>query len=136
MGVRLWESGFRSYSAAQLAGKRALEDLLNGLSMDAASRVTALIAGLERNLCAARAWHKQGIAVTFIVEASRGEETTTTVRLSVVVAIAKGRALAEEGWQEFITAPDGIRYRPSEFDRLLSIVRRFGRDNLSHPSHG
>jgi hypothetical protein len=68
-----------------------------------------------------RAWRKQGIAVTFIVEASRGEETTTTVRLSVVVAIAKGRALAEEGWQVFITAPDGIRYRPSEFDRLLSF---------------
>lgn len=59
--------------------------------------------------------------MTFIVEASRGEETTTTVRLSVVVAIAKGRALAEEGWQVFITAPDGIRYQPSEFDRLLSF---------------
>jgi hypothetical protein len=59
--------------------------------------------------------------VTFIVEASRGEETTTTVRLSVVVAIAKGRALTEEGWQVFITAPDGIRYQPSEFERLLSF---------------
>jgi hypothetical protein len=61
-----------------------------------------------------------GIAVTFIVEASRGEKTTTTIRLSVVVAIAKGQALAEEGWQVFITAPDGIRYHPSEFDKLLS----------------
>ena len=59
--------------------------------------------------------------MTFIVEASRDEETTTTVRLSVVVAIAKARALAEEGWQVFITAPDGTRYRPSEFDRLLSF---------------
>jgi hypothetical protein len=59
--------------------------------------------------------------VTFIVEASRDEETTTTVRLSVVVAIAKARALAEEGWQVFITAPNGIRYQPSEFDRLLSF---------------
>ena len=38
MGVKLWEGGFRSYSAAQLAGKRALEDLLNGLSMDAGSQ--------------------------------------------------------------------------------------------------
>jgi hypothetical protein len=38
MGVRLWESGFRSYSAAQLAGKQALEDFLNGLSMDAGSK--------------------------------------------------------------------------------------------------
>jgi hypothetical protein len=61
------------------------------------------------------------MAVTFVVQASRGEESTTTVRLSVVVAIAKGRALAEEGWQVFITAPDGIRYDPSEFDKLLSF---------------
>jgi hypothetical protein len=62
---------------------------------------------------------QKGIAVTFIVHASRGEETATTIRLSVVVAIAKGRALAEEGWQVFITGPDGIRYHPSEFDKLL-----------------
>jgi hypothetical protein len=59
--------------------------------------------------------------VTFIVQASRGEETTTTIRLSVVVAIAKGRALAEEVWQVFITAPDGNRYYPAEFDKLLSF---------------
>jgi hypothetical protein len=58
--------------------------------------------------------------VTFIVHASRGEEFTMTIRLSVVVAIAKGRPLEEEGWQVFITGPDGIRYYPREFDRLLS----------------
>ncbi len=62
---------------------------------------------------------QKGIAVTFIVHASRGEETATTIRLSVVVAIAKGRALAEEGWQVCITGPDGIRYDPPEFDKLL-----------------
>jgi hypothetical protein len=61
----------------------------------------------------------KALAVTFIVHASRGEETATTVRLSVVVAIAKGQTLAEEGWQVFITAPDGIRYYPSEFKKLL-----------------
>jgi hypothetical protein len=38
MGVRLSEDGFGSYSAAQLAGKRAMEDFLNGLSVDAGSR--------------------------------------------------------------------------------------------------
>jgi hypothetical protein len=38
MGVRLREGGFRSHQAAQLAGKRALEDFLNGLSMEAGSR--------------------------------------------------------------------------------------------------
>ena len=59
--------------------------------------------------------------MTFIVHASRGEEVTTTIRLSVVVAIAKGKALAEEGWQVFITGPDGIRYYPPEFENLLSL---------------
>jgi hypothetical protein len=38
MGVRLWEGGFRSYRAAQLAGKHALEDFLNGLSLEAGAR--------------------------------------------------------------------------------------------------
>ena len=59
--------------------------------------------------------------MTFIVHASKGEEATTTIRLSVVVAIAKGRALAEEGWQVFIMTPDGARYDPSEFDKLLAL---------------
>jgi hypothetical protein len=63
----------------------------------------------------------KGIFVAFIVHASRGEDSTTTIRLSVVVAIAKGRSLADEGWQVFITAPNGIRYYPSEFDKLLSF---------------
>ncbi len=60
------------------------------------------------------------LPVTFIVQASRGEDATTTIRLSVDVAIAKGLALAEEGWQVFITGPDGIHYQPSDFDKLLS----------------
>jgi hypothetical protein len=63
---------------------------------------------------------KKGFAVTFIVHASRGEDSATTVRLSVAVAIAKARALVDEGWQVFITGPDGIRYTPPDFDQLLS----------------
>jgi hypothetical protein len=59
--------------------------------------------------------------VTFIVHASRGEDVTTTVRLSLVVAIAKGLTFVEEGWQVFIVGPDGVRYDPPEFERLLSL---------------
>jgi len=58
--------------------------------------------------------------VTFIVHASRDEDATTTIQLGVAAAIAKGRALADEGWQVVITGPDGIRYGPPEFDKLLS----------------
>jgi hypothetical protein len=64
---------------------------------------------------------RKGIALTFIVQASRGEEATVTVRLSVAVAIAKGRSLLEDGWQVFITGPDGVRYDPSDFDKLLLL---------------
>ena len=61
--------------------------------------------------------------MTFIVHASRSEAAITTIRLSAVVAVAKARALAKEGWQVFITGPDGICYDPSEFDNLLSFGR-------------
>lgn len=59
--------------------------------------------------------------MTFIVHASRGEDVTTTVRLSLVVAIAKGLTFVEEGWQVFIVGPDGVRYDPPEFEKLLSL---------------
>jgi hypothetical protein len=38
MGVRLRQGGFRSYRAAELAGKHALEDFLNGLCVEAGSK--------------------------------------------------------------------------------------------------
>jgi hypothetical protein len=75
---------------------------------------------LERNLLEGSGLSGEiGVDVTFIVNASKGEETTTTVRLTVAVAIAKARSLVHDGWQVFITAPDGVRYCPDEFDKLL-----------------
>jgi hypothetical protein len=38
MGVRLRECGFTSHRSAELAGKDALEDFLNKLSLEAASK--------------------------------------------------------------------------------------------------
>jgi hypothetical protein len=38
LGIRLWEGGFRSHRAAQLAGKQALEDFLNGLAIEAGAK--------------------------------------------------------------------------------------------------
>ena len=63
---------------------------------------------------------RRGGAVTFFVNASKGENAVVTVRLSGAVAIAKARSLQDEGWQVFITGPDGNRYHPSEFDKLLA----------------
>jgi hypothetical protein len=64
---------------------------------------------------------RKGIVVAFIVNASKGEDVAVTVRLSVAVAIAKGRSLLAEGWQVFITGPDGVSYPPAEFDKLLLL---------------
>jgi hypothetical protein len=63
----------------------------------------------------------KGFAVTFIVHASRGEDVQVTVRLSGAVAIAKGRSLLDEGWQVYITGPDGIRHYPATFDELQAL---------------
>jgi hypothetical protein len=68
------------------------------------------------------------VAVTFIVHSSRGDEITTTVRLNVIAAIAKGRALIDEGWQVFITDSDGTQYHPSDFDKLASSGHARGRN--------
>lgn len=38
LGIRLREAGFRSHRAAQEAGRLALEDFLNGLVIERASR--------------------------------------------------------------------------------------------------
>jgi hypothetical protein len=69
--------------------------------------------------------------VTFIVQASKGEAKAVTVRLSVAVAIAKGRALLAEGWQVIITGPDGISYEPAEFDQLLRHGRAVSSESWS-----
>ena len=60
--------------------------------------------------------------MAFIVNASRGEDVTTTVRLSAAVSIAKADALLEQGWQVFITGPDGRRYDPPEFEQLHKLA--------------
>ena len=72
-------------------------------------------------MASSRSQDLPGSIVTFIVNASRSEDVTTTVRLSIAVAIAKADALLDQGWQVFITGPDGRRYDPPEFDHLLKL---------------
>ena len=55
MGVRLRECGFTSHRSAELAGKDALEDFLNGLSLEAASRT---LSDAEAGMKLARSHHR------------------------------------------------------------------------------
>ena len=64
--------------------------------------------------------------MTFVVHASKGEDVQVTVRLSVAVAVAKGRILLDEGWQVYITGPDGIRHYPATFDELQALGPTLG----------
>ena len=61
--------------------------------------------------------------MTLVVHGTRGEETTTAVRLRADTAVAKARELIVAGWQGFIECPDGIRNYPDDFDNLLSDSR-------------
>lgn len=148
LGVRLWEGNFRSSHEAQLAGKQALEDFLNGLSSDRLSAdhdVPIVMEGLRRKT-ERRATHharsstlergflesghrkyvaEKRYSVTFIVHASKNEDVATTIRLRGAAAVAKATALADQGWQVFITGPDGNRYYLSEFEQLLSPSSAF-----------
>ena len=65
---------------------------------------------------------REGIVVTFFVHALKGETVMITARLSAVIAIAKARSLLDDGWNVFITGPDGGHYDPVEFDRLLALA--------------
>jgi hypothetical protein len=64
---------------------------------------------------------RKGVVVTFFVHASKEERVTMTARLSVVIAVTKGRSLLADGWDVFIIGPDGSRYDPVDFDRLFEI---------------
>jgi len=61
--------------------------------------------------------------MTLVVHGTRGEETTTTVRLRADTAVAKARDLIVAGWLVFIECPDAIRNYPDDFDNLLSDSR-------------
>jgi hypothetical protein len=63
----------------------------------------------------------KGIAATFFAQASKGETVVITARLSAVITIANRQSMRADGWEVFITGRDGIRYRPAEFDRLLTL---------------
>jgi hypothetical protein len=59
MGVRLRECGFTTYRSAMLAGRNALEEFLNGLSLDPVSRtISNADAGTEIARSRHRALHK------------------------------------------------------------------------------
>jgi hypothetical protein len=52
--------------------------------------------------------------------AERDTETVKSERTSVIIAIAKARVFASEGWRVTITTDDGKVFAPAAFDTLLA----------------
>jgi hypothetical protein len=58
--------------------------------------------------------------LTYQIVAIRENETVKCERRSVLIAIAKARVWASEGWQVVITDGEGKTLEPAEFDKLLA----------------
>jgi hypothetical protein len=71
--------------------------------------------------------------MTFTVRGTKGEHTTTVVRLRADTAVAKARDLAAMGWHVYVECPGGDRNYPEDFDNLLSDSRDDSPLPLPHP---
>jgi hypothetical protein len=58
--------------------------------------------------------------MTYKITAERDAETVRSERTSVIIAVAKARVFASEGWQVTITTDDGKVFAPAAFDMLLA----------------
>jgi hypothetical protein len=53
--------------------------------------------------------------------AERENEKVQSRKASVLIAVAKARVWAGEGWNVVVTDGDGKIFAPAEFDRLYSL---------------
>lgn len=58
--------------------------------------------------------------MTYKIIAERDTETVKSERTSLIIAVAKARVFASEGWQVTITTDDGKVFAAAEFDTLLA----------------
>ena len=58
--------------------------------------------------------------MAYQIVATRENESIKCERSSVLIAIAKARVWASEGWQVVITDSEGRILEPAEFDKLLA----------------
>jgi len=63
--------------------------------------------------------------MTFIIHASKDDETIEAHLTSPVIAVARARMLDMAGWQVQITDRACRRYPPEKFDQVLSSDRHW-----------
>jgi hypothetical protein len=62
-----------------------------------------------------------GISVVYKIVAERENQKLQSERASVLIAIAKARVWASEGWQVVVTDGSGAVFTPAQFDDLVSL---------------
>lgn len=62
--------------------------------------------------------------MAYTITAQRENETVRSERVSELIAIAKARVWASEGWLVVISDGNGKSFEPAEFDDLLSFPTR------------
>jgi hypothetical protein len=62
----------------------------------------------------------RGDSMAYKMTAERDTETVKSERTSLIIAVAKARVFASEGWQVTITTDDGKVFAPAAFDTLLA----------------
>lgn len=62
--------------------------------------------------------------------AERDNEKVRSRRIGVLMAVAKARVWASEGWQVVVTDDNGRTFTPAEFEHLGSLEAGKSRDAL------
>jgi hypothetical protein len=78
------------------------------------------IAVKTANQAVARLAAIKGDLMAYKMTAERDTETVKSERTSLIIAVAKARVFASEGWQVTITTDDGKVFAPAAFDTLLT----------------
>lgn len=58
--------------------------------------------------------------LAYTIVAEKDNATVKTERNSLLIAVAKARVWADEGWHVVVAGDDGTPLDPAEFDRLLA----------------
>ena len=103
----------RKTSESFSSGKRAVSDAAKWSPCRRIAVKTANQAGAR--LAAIR-----GDSMAYKMTAERDTETVKSERTSVIIAVAKARVFASEGWHVTITTDDGRVFAPAAFDTLLA----------------
>ena len=64
---------------------------------------------------------RRGAVMSYKIVATKEEQTVSSARQSLLIAAAKARVWASEGWQVVVTDGDGKTLDPADFEKLFEL---------------